>query len=123
MAYFDGFVIAVPSANKEAFVKHAEAIDPVFIEAGATRVVECWQDDVPKGKETDFFKAVQAKEDEAVIFSFVEWPDKETRDAAMAKIEDMAKDDARFDMEKNPMPFDGGRMVMGSFVPVFSLEA
>jgi uncharacterized protein YbaA (DUF1428 family) len=58
----------------------------VFIELGATRVIECWADDVPAGKVTDFQRAVQATEEEAVVFSWVEWPDKATRDAAMQKM-------------------------------------
>ncbi|MEO1044042.1 MAG: DUF1428 domain-containing protein [Pseudomonadota bacterium] len=122
MSYFDGFVMAVPTANKQAFIDHAAAIDPIFVEMGALRVVESWQDDVPEGKTTDFFSAVKAEKDEAVVFSFIEWPDKATRDAGMAKMQDMAKDDPRFDMEKNPMPFDGGRMIMGGFDRVFALE-
>lgn len=54
MAYVDGFVLAVPTANKEKFIEHARMLDPVFMEYGATRVVECWGDDVPAGKVTDF---------------------------------------------------------------------
>ncbi len=117
MSYIDGFVIAVPTANKEKFINHAEAFDPVFKEYGAIRIVECWADDVPDGKITDFKKAVQAKDDETVVFSWVEWPDKETRDDAM---ETMMKD-PRMDPEKNPMPFDGMRMIYGGFKPVVEL--
>jgi uncharacterized protein YbaA (DUF1428 family) len=89
--------------------------------------LECWQDDVPKGKVTDFFGAVDAKEDEAVLFSWIEWPDKPTRDAAMAKMTAMMEDpeqaDPRMDPENNPMPFDGKRMIFGGFVPVVTLES
>lgn len=120
MSYIDGFIIAVPKANKEKFIDHAGIADPVFIELGATRVLECWEDQVPDGKITDFRRAVQAKEDEAVVFSWVEWPDKPTRDAAMEKM--MNGNDPRFDMEKNPMPFDGMRMIYGGFTPVVTLE-
>jgi uncharacterized protein YbaA (DUF1428 family) len=59
MSYIDGFVIAVPNANREQFIAHAKTFDAVFIEFGATRVVECWSDDVPKGTLTDFHRAVQ----------------------------------------------------------------
>lgn len=123
MSYIDGFVLACPKANKEAFVEHARLIDPMFIEFGATRVMECWQDDLPKGETTDFYRAVQAKDDEAVCFSWIEWPDKQARDTGMAKLEEVMATDPRMDAEKNPMPFDGKRMIFGSFASVFSAES
>ena len=118
MTYIDGFVLAVPNKNREAFIEHAKKFDAIFLEHGATRILECWGDDVPEGKQTDFRKAVQAKEDEAVLFSWVEWPDKSTRDAAMKKF----MDDPRMKPENNPMPFDGKRMIFGGFSPVVTLE-
>ena len=121
MSYIDGFLIAVPTANRQKFIDHAADADNVFIEYGATRVVECWGDDVPDGKVTDFRKAVQAGEDETVVFSWIEWPDKATRDAGMARMMDPDNRDPRMDMEKNPMPFDGKRMIFGGFVPVVTL--
>lgn len=121
MSYIDGFVIAVPSANKEKFIDHAENADSVFTELGAIRVLECWGDDVPDGKVTDFRKAVQAKEDESVVFSWIEWPDKATRDEAMGKMEELMKTDDRFNPEKNPIPFDGKRMIYGGFAPIVEL--
>ncbi|MGY0558425.1 MULTISPECIES: DUF1428 domain-containing protein [unclassified Lysobacter] len=117
MSYIDGFVIAVPTANKQKFIDHAKTGDSVFMEYGATRVVECWGDDVPAGKQTDFQRAVQGKEDETIVFSWIEWPDKPTRDAGMEK---MMKD-PRMDPETNPMPFDGARMIYGGFQPVVEL--
>jgi len=118
MPYIDGFVIAVPNANKQKFIEHAKKGDEVFLEYGATRILECWGDDVPVGKQTDFRKAVQAKDDETVLFSWVEWPDKATRDAAMKKI----MDDPRMSPETNPMPFDGKRMIYGGFSPIVTLQ-
>jgi uncharacterized protein YbaA (DUF1428 family) len=121
MTYIDGFVIAVPHANKEKFIDHARTAAPVFKELGALRVAECWEDDVKDGKVTDFRRAVQATPEEAVVFSWIEWPDKSVRDAAMAKM--MAKDfsDPRMDQATNPMPFDGKRMIFGGFMPVVSI--
>ena len=112
MAYIDGFVIAVPTAKKQDFIDHAQQMDRLFIEFGATRIIESWGDDVPDGKLTDFKRAVQAKSDETVVFSWVEWPDKATRDAAMEKF----RTDPR--MQPHDMPFDGKRLIFGGFVPV-----
>jgi uncharacterized protein YbaA (DUF1428 family) len=120
--YIDGFVMAVPTANKDKFTAHAEMADSVFIDLGATRVIECWGDDVPDGETTDFRKAVKAKDDEAVVFSWIEWPDKQTRDAAMAKMMSEDFSDERMDQEKNPMPFDGKRLIFGGFAPVTELK-
>lgn len=123
MTYVDGFLIAVPKANKDKFIHHAQMGDSIFIEQGATRILECWQDDVSPGKQTDFFRAVDAKEDEAVVFSWIEWPDKETRDKAMGKIEELMKNDPRMSPDTNPMPFDGMRMIYGGFTPIVQLGA
>ena len=121
MSYIDGFLIAVPTANKQKFIDHARKFDAIFMEFGATRIVEGWGDDVPDGKVTDFRKAVQAKDDETVAFSWIEWPDKATRDAGMKKV----MEDPRMDPAKagEPMPFDGQRMIFGGFAPVLELKA
>ncbi len=118
MNYVDGFVLAVPTANKQKFIDFARKFDTIFMEFGALRIVECWGDDVPPGKQTDFFRSVQATEEETVVFSWIEWPDKATRDAGMAKM----MEDPRMDMEANPMPWDGARMIYGGFAPVLVLE-
>jgi uncharacterized protein YbaA (DUF1428 family) len=125
MSYIDGFVIAVPTANKQKFVDHAKLADGVFMDLGAIRILECWGDDVKDGTLTDFRKAVQATDDESVVFSWIEWPDKATRDAAMAKMTEMMSDpskaDPRMDPQKNPMPFDGKRLIYGGFAPVVEI--
>ena len=120
MSYIDGFVLAVPTANKDKFIEHARLGDSVFMDYGALRVLECWGDDVPRGKLTDFHGAVQAKDDETVVFSWIEWPDKATRDAGMKKM--MEGNDPRMDPEKNPMPFDGKRLIYAGFAPVVELK-
>ncbi len=121
MPYIDGFLFAVPTANKQKFIEHAEKGDSVFMELGATRVLECWGDDVPHGNVTDFYRSVQAKDDETVVFSWIEWPDKATRDAGMSKMMEMMKTDPRMNPEANPMPFDGMRLMYGGFQPVVEL--
>lgn len=118
MSYVDGVIIPVPSGNKQQFIEHSKTVDALFLEHGATRVLECWGDDVKEGKQTDFLRAVQAKKDETVVFSWVEWPDKVTRDTGMKKI----MDDPRMKPESNPMPFDGKRMIFGGFAPVIELH-
>lgn len=126
MSYIDGFVIAVPTANRQQFIGHAENADGVFMDLGATRVIECWGDDVPDGELTDFRRAVQATTDETVVLSWVEWPDKATRDAAMATMTGWMNDpenaDPRMDPAKNPLPFDGKRLIFGGFTPVVTLQ-
>lgn len=121
MSYIDGFLLAVPTANKDKFIAHAKTGDSLFIELGATRVVECWAEDVQHGKVTDFFAAVKATDDETVVFSWIEWPDKATRDAGMKQV--FEGNDPRMDPEKNPMPFDGMRLIYGGFQPIVELKA
>jgi uncharacterized protein YbaA (DUF1428 family) len=111
MTYIEGFVLAVPTANKDEYRKHAAEAAPLFKDFGVARMVENWGDDVPKGKVTDFQGAVQAKDDETVVFSWFEYPDRKTRDAANEK---MMSDPRMEEMGKN-MPFDGKRMIMGGF--------
>lgn len=118
MAYIDGFVMAIPTANKQVFTEFARKFDPIFLEYGATRVVEGWGDDVSHGKQTDFFRAVEARDDETVAFSWIEWPDKATRDAGMDKV----MKDPRLDPASNPMPFDGARMIFGGFSPLLDIR-
>jgi len=121
MSYIDGFVIAVPTARREEFIAHAQHFDALFIELGALRVMESWGTDVPDGKLTDFRRAVQANADETVAFSWVEWPDKATRDAAFKKmIEDPRMDPNNPD--NPPMPFDGKRMIFGGFETVVEVR-
>lgn len=109
--YIDGFVSAVPTANKEAYRMHAEAAAAVFKEYGALSLVECWGDDVPEGKINSMHTAVLKKENETVVFSWISWPDKATRDAGLQKV--LA--DPRMQPDRNPMPFDGSRMIFGGF--------
>jgi uncharacterized protein YbaA (DUF1428 family) len=117
MSYVDGFVIAVPAANRESFRRHAAEAAPMFKEFGATRVVECWGDDVPDGTLTDFRRAVQATEDEVVVFSWIEYPSKEVRDAASARM----MSDPRMKAMGDAMPFDGKRMIFGGFAPILDV--
>ena len=111
MAYVDGFVAAVPTANKQKFIEHARVVAEVFMEYGALGVVDCWGDDVPPGEITSFPLAVQCKDDETVCFSWIRWPSRDVRNQAMEK----AMQDSRFDPERNPMPFDGMRLIYGGF--------
>ena len=111
MTYVDGFVIAVPIANRDAYRDHAQNAVPLFKECGATRMVENWGDDVPDGKVNDLKQAVQAKPDETVVFSWIEYPDRAARDAAGAKY----MSDPRMEAMGASMPFDGSRLIFGGF--------
>jgi uncharacterized protein YbaA (DUF1428 family) len=113
MAYIDGFVLAVPTANRDVYRASAAKAWVLFKEFGAIRQVECWGDDVPDGKVTDFRGAVKAAEDEVVVFSWVEYPSKAIRDAANKK---MMEDERMTGM--SDIPFDGQRMIVGGFAPI-----
>jgi uncharacterized protein YbaA (DUF1428 family) len=111
IGYLDGYIVAVPEANRDAYRRIAEEAAGHFAALGAIRTVEAWGDDVPEGKVTDFRRAVKAEPHEAVVFSFVTWPSKAVRTEAWNRFS-----------EENPMtgepPFDGRRMVYGGFVPL-----
>ncbi len=111
MTYVDGFVAAVPTQNREKFRKHAADAAVVFKEHGALAVAECWGDDVPDGELTSFPLAVKCEPGETVIFSWITWPSREVRNAAMQKV----MNDPRMQPDVNPMPFDGKRVIFGGF--------
>jgi uncharacterized protein YbaA (DUF1428 family) len=111
MTYFEGFVAAVPEANKEAYGKHAAEAAPIFRDIGVSRHFEAWDSDVPEGKVTDFRKAVEAEPDEKVVFAWFEYPNKDARDAANEKM----RNDPRMKNMGETMPFDGKRMIYGGF--------
>ena len=111
MTYFEGFIVPVPEAKKDEYQKHATEFVPLVQEFGVKRTVESWDSDVPEGKITDFRKAVDAKPDEKIVFSWFEYPDRAARDSANQKM--MA--DERMTEMGSAMPFDGKRMVMGGF--------
>lgn len=113
MSYIDGYLVPVPTAQKEAYRAMAEKTAVIFKDCGAVRVVEAWGDDLPDGKVTDFKRAVNAVDGENTVFSWVEWPDKATRDAGMKAF--MEHPDLSGMTEA---PFDGKRMVLGSFVAI-----
>ena len=110
MTYVDGFVAAVPTANRDAYRAHAEKAVPIFKAHGALALVENWGVDVPDGELTSLPMAVKAQPDETVVFSWVVWPDRATRDSAWQA---MRTDPAMAAMGE--MPFDGRRMIFGGF--------
>jgi uncharacterized protein YbaA (DUF1428 family) len=111
--YVEGFVAAVRAANKELYCQHAAEAAALFKEFGATRMVECWGYDVP----ADFRRAVQAKDDEVVVFSWIEFSSKEAWDAAQEQI----MTDPRLKALGERMPFDRKRMIFGGFVPILDV--
>jgi uncharacterized protein YbaA (DUF1428 family) len=111
MTYFEGFIVPVPEANRDAYRKTAENFSSIVQEFGVQRQVEAWDSDVPEGKVTDFRKAVDAKDDEKVVFSWFEYPSKAERDAANEKF----RSDPRMEELGANMPFDGKRMIIGGF--------
>ncbi|WP_348539394.1 DUF1428 domain-containing protein [Sphingomonas anseongensis] len=112
-SYADGFVVPVPEGKRDAYRELASKMAKTFRKNGATRVVEAIADDVNHGKVTDFYRAVKAEDGETVVFSFIEWPDKGTRDEAWKTI--MADESLKPEGE---MPFAGQRMFWGGFEKV-----
>ncbi|MDR6634871.1 uncharacterized protein YbaA (DUF1428 family) [Phyllobacterium sp. 1468] len=117
MSYVDGFLLAVPKAKLEAYKELARTAGEVWKEHGALAFVECVADDVPYGEVTSFPRAVQAKDDETVVFSWIVYESRERRDAINAKV--MA--DPRLKGDVANMPFDGKRMIFGGFAPIVEL--
>ncbi|TRW98170.1 DUF1428 domain-containing protein [Paracoccus sp. M683] len=114
MSYYFGMIAAVPTANKQKYINHLKEAWGLIGKYGATRMIETWGVDVPSGKVNDLLGAVEAKDDETVVFSWTEWPDKATADAGW---EQMRNDPAMAAM--GDMPFDGSRMIFGGFQPVW----
>lgn len=116
MAYFDGYVIPVPADRCDDYRRWYAFARPVFLKHGALAVTECLGEDVPRGEQTDYYRAMGCAEDETVVFGWIEWPDRETRDAgnlaAMAEL--------RGQTEFETLPFDNRRMLFGGFTPIDS---
>lgn len=111
MTYFEGFIVPVPEANKQAFVSHANGLASLLREIGVRRQVEAWGTDVPEGKVTDFPSAVNAGPGEQVVFAWFEYPDRQARDSANERM----RTDSRMMEMGTDVPFDGKRMILGGF--------
>ena len=118
MSYVNGFVVPVPADKKDLYRDIAQKSALVFKEYGATHVVECWGDDVPEGKVTDFRGSVKALGGENVVLSWIVWPSKEARDAGNKKV--MA--DPRLKAMMDGMPVDGQRMIFGGFEVIVNVK-
>lgn len=115
--YVNMFACPVPNERREEYLKHSTAFAAIIMEHGCSRYTECWGDAVPNGTQTSFLKAVQCRDGESVVIGWGEWPDKATCDAGMEK----TMSDPR--MEDLGMPFDGKRMIFGSFESIVEKRA
>ena len=113
MSYIDGYLLPVPGDKVEEYTEHARAFAQMLKEEGALRVVEAWNDDVARGSQTDFFRAVDAADNERLVFSFVIWPSKAARDEGTARMRARPEFRAAF----AHVPVDGKRMMFGGFAP------
>jgi uncharacterized protein YbaA (DUF1428 family) len=116
MSYVDGFILPLPKGKEDEYRKMAEMFAGKAEKLGAIGSVESLGDGLEHGHTTDFYRAVQATDDENVVFSFIIWPDKQTRDSAWEKL--MADPDMQPGAQ--PMPFDGKRMFWGGFKPIIN---
>lgn len=117
MSYVDFFCLPLPKGNEETYRKQAELFGSIMKDYGAISYCEAIADDVPRGKVTDFFRAVEAKDNETVVAAFMVWPDKATRDKAW----ELGMKDPRMPQNPKDIPFDGMRMFWGGFKPIFQL--
>lgn len=117
MSYVDGFVVAVPKDKLEAYRALAQKAGAVWKEHGALAYVECVGDDVPYGKVTSFPHAVQATDDETVVFSWIVYASREARDEVNRKV----MEDPRMKDGMKDMPFDAKRMIYGGFKTMLEL--
>ena len=118
MSYVDGFVVAVPKTKVDEYKEFSLRMGAIWKEHGALHYVECVADDVPYGERTSFPRAVQATEDETVVFAWITYQSREHRDAVNAKV--MA-DPRLKDMDMSAAPFDGKRMIFGGFTTLLEL--
>jgi len=114
--YVAGLVIPVPEDQMDAYRRWAENGARIFKNYGCLEIVECWEDFVPDGRQTDFRRAVAAKEGEKIVFTWQIWPDKESLSAAEAKMHE----DGALESSSGP-PFDAKRLILGCFAPIFSM--
>ena len=120
MSYVDGYLIPVPNDKKEIYIEQAKVSAEIFLEHGVLEIYENWGDDVPEGKITSFYKAVECEEDETVVFSWAVWPSKEARDNGWKAV----MEDPRLQPDpNNPMPFDGKRLIYGGFANIVHAQA
>jgi len=116
MTYVDGFILPLPNGKEDEYRAQAEKFARKARERGAIGTIEALGDKLEHGHTTDFYRAVLAKDDENVVFSFILWPNKDVRDAAWEKL--MADPDMQPGAQ--PMPFDGKRMFWGGFRPLLN---
>lgn len=109
--YVQGYIAPVPKPNRDAFADMCATMRNVAVDCGALRAVDSWSEKIPKGKVTDFKRAVKAEDGEAVAFGFVEWPSKEAFESGSAKM----REDSRMPPPGSDMPLDGKRMIYGGF--------
>lgn len=121
--YVQGFVIPVPEGNKDAYREVARKFWEIAEDYGALSQIECWEADVKDGTTTDFRMAVKAESGEKIVFSWMTWPDRETADASHEKLMADPRMAEQFGSpDGSDMPFDGKRMIIGGFEPLFTGE-
>ena len=86
MAYVDGFIVAVPKKNIDAYRRLSTKAGKIWREYGALDYREWVADDVKVGKLTSFPRSVKLKPGETVIFSWITYKSRKQRDRINAKV-------------------------------------
>lgn len=111
--YVDGFVIPVPKDRIEAYRKLAETAAAVWKEHGALDYWECVGDELEVQDQVSFPELANARPDETVVFAWIVYESKESRNEILGKI----RADPRLKdvMDASGPVFDAKRMAYGGF--------
>lgn len=118
--YIDGFVLPVPRIHLNEYKSVAEKVAEIWKEYGALAYFEYVGEDLKLEGTRSFIEVVDLKEDEVIVFGWVLFPSKETRDLANKQVPTDSRMTKLVTPLTNPnrLIFDAERMVYGGFQPL-----